>query len=140
MISDRIDQSRKAKQRAVIFLATFGVSLLFPILGSVLNRQGEVLPVAGSLDVLVAFAAFAAFVFLSAAGKHQGREGLGEPLLRLLPYISSVPLLLIGLYFLGVRLNWEILLIGLGWRYWLLLSALPYLLAAFRKETATREP
>jgi hypothetical protein len=32
-----------------------------------------------------------------------------------------------------VEINWQILLIGLGWRYWLLTMTIPYLVEAFSK-------
>jgi hypothetical protein len=50
-----------------------------------------------------------------------------------LQFSSSVPLLLLVLFFTGIKLNWEILLVGLAWRYWLFLSALPFLVKAFQK-------
>jgi hypothetical protein len=49
-------------------------------------------------------------------------------------YIFTLPLLLIVLFLIKLELNWQVLLIGLGWRSWLLLMALPHLVASLSKQ------
>jgi hypothetical protein len=44
-------------------------------------------------------------------------------------WIATIPLLLFVLYVLGLKLKWDVLLIGLGWRTWYLVTVLPFLVA-----------
>jgi hypothetical protein len=57
-------------------------------------------------------------------------------------WVASVPLLLFVLYALGVRLKWDVLLIGLGWRTWYLVTVLPFLVTVRRRglRPADRQP
>lgn len=45
-------------------------------------------------------------------------------------WLAVVPLLLFPIYLTGVSLKWDVLLIGLGWRSWYLVTVLPYLVVA----------
>ena len=48
---------------------------------------------------------------------------------------AYAPLLLLVLFFLlADRVQWDVLLIGLAWRAWLLLYALPFWLQAWREQ------
>jgi hypothetical protein len=129
-----IDKSPKEHKRtAAAFLVLFALSLCFPLIGAVVNNEGKQLPIAGSFDVLIATACFLLFIRLSWLGKHQQEVLSTGKLHKALQFSSSVPLLLLVLFFTGIKLNWEILLVGLAWRYWLFLSALPFLVKAFQK-------
>jgi hypothetical protein len=51
---------------------------------------------------------------------------------------ANVLLVLLVLFFAaGDRIDWQVLLVGLGWRAWLLAYALPAWLAARRHEDVT---
>jgi hypothetical protein len=121
------------KTIAIVFIIFLAVSYSFPIIASIVNKQGSVLPIIGSLDVFVAIVCFVLFILISQIVKQQKNISLNIKTQTITQYISSMPLLLIILYFMGIKLNWQILLIGLGWRYWLLIIAIPYLVAAFQK-------
>jgi hypothetical protein len=41
---------------------------------------------------------------------------------------SVIPILLICFFIAGDRINWQVLIVGLAWRGWLLLHTLPYLI------------
>jgi hypothetical protein len=43
--------------------------------------------------------------------------------------LSVIPVLLIGFFIAGDRINWQVLIVGLAWRGWLLLYTLPYLIS-----------
>lgn len=43
--------------------------------------------------------------------------------------LSVIPVLLIAFFIAGDRINWQVLIVGLAWRGWLLLSTLPYLIS-----------
>ena len=45
-------------------------------------------------------------------------------------WLAVVPLILFVLFAVGVRLKWYVLLIGLGWRSWYLVTILPLLFVA----------
>ena len=40
-----------------------------------------------------------------------------------------IPVLLIGFFIAGDRIDWQVLIVGLAWRGWLLLYTLPYLIS-----------
>lgn len=44
--------------------------------------------------------------------------------------LGVVPALLVLFFVAGERVDWEILVVGLAWRGWLLIYTLPYLVAA----------
>ena len=48
--------------------------------------------------------------------------------------LGSVPLVLfVGFLLVGDRLDWDVLLVGLGWRAWLLISVFPARLALWTR-------
>jgi hypothetical protein len=50
--------------------------------------------------------------------------------------VSVIPLLIAAYLVVGSGVNWTVLIIGLGWRAWLLLYSAPYLMAALRVPAA----
>ena len=42
---------------------------------------------------------------------------------------SVIPVLLVGFFIAGDRIDWQVLIVGLAWRGWLLLYTLPYLIS-----------
>jgi hypothetical protein len=50
---------------------------------------------------------------------------------------SVIPVLLIGFFVAGDRIDWQVLSVGLAWRGWLLLYTLPYLISV-TTDTTTR--
>ena len=115
----------------ILFIVLFSVSMLFPVVASVVNKSGAILAI-GYFDVAIAFLCFLVFFLLVLNGRRDDPHITYKARL-ITEYIVTVPLILIALYFIGIEVNWEILLIGLGWRFWLLIMAVPYLVAPLHK-------
>lgn len=110
-----------------LFVTLFSVSLLFPVVASVQNTHNETHSAAGIIDVSIA----ASLLVIYAIFRQSHTEEFSIKDLKvaydLTSKLAAIPLLLILLYFLKAPVNWEILLIGIGWRFWLLIACIPYL-------------
>ncbi len=122
------------KQLGVLFIVLFSISLLFPIVAAVFNTRNEVSLTAGILDVAIAFFCFLLYVLLTAVNGKPTEPVILMKIQKLTEYLVAAPLVLISLFFLSIQVNWVVLLIGLGWRWWLLIMALPYLVSLFHKK------
>jgi hypothetical protein len=120
-------------------VALFVVSTAFPVVAGILNadRPPRWLGIA---DVAVAAVLFVVAVMVVSGVRNAIGDGhrigaflVGQRL------TGVIPLLLVGYFVLGPRINWVVLVIGLAWRAWLLFYTLPSLLAALRSD-ATRAP
>ncbi|MGM9511686.1 hypothetical protein ACS5NO_28380 [Larkinella sp. GY13] len=118
-----------------LFLGLFSVSLLFPITASIVNQTGQVYWVAGSVDVSVAFLCLFVSIVLITTENQMDTPAMLEKRLKVLTYLFNLPLVILAIYFLGIKLNWEVLLIGLGWRVWLFTMTLPYVIRAFYRKS-----
>ena len=49
---------------AILFVVLFTISLFFPIIGSIINREERIISVLGVLDVVIAVACFIVFLLL----------------------------------------------------------------------------
>lgn len=131
---------RNRKLLGKLFTGLFIISLLFPITASVVNQENEVYITGGIFDVAVAGLCFILYVCLSTGNKIPADRASLQQLQHMNQYILSIPLLLIVLFLTGIQLNWQVLLVGLGWRSWLLAVALPYLLSIFNNQPAHQVP
>ena len=126
---------KQNKTLGIIFIISFFISTLFPIVAGVSNiNENAKIGYLGYLDVAIAFFCFLFFVLLSMINYKQKDAITTSKAQKITEYISAIPLILICLYLMGVKLNWDIFLIGIGWRFWLLIIALPYLVSAFTKD------
>jgi hypothetical protein len=89
--------------------------------------------IAGSFDVEIALGCFILFFILRMINSKNIDEKIITRTKRIVEYIAAIPVILVVLYFAGITINWTVLLIGLAWRFWLLVMALPYIIAAFRQ-------
>ncbi|HEY0776385.1 MAG TPA: hypothetical protein VGD56_00325 [Gemmatirosa sp.] len=114
---------------ARICVALFAVSSAFPIIAGGTNQQRP-LGWLGVADVGLAAALVGAVALLATrarravADRHRvaafrGTQGL----------LGLIPLFLATYFVAGPRVNWTVLVIGLAWRGWLLVSTLPFLAA-----------
>jgi hypothetical protein len=111
-------------------VALFALSTAFPLTASLLgdNRRP---PWLGTMDV-----AFAAILFVSAVLVAVRARTFVTDRHRVAAFHTSqvvfatVPLLLAVFFIAGERVDWDVLVIGLAWRGWLLLYTLPFLIAA----------
>lgn len=110
-----------ARYVRVLFWPLFFVSLLFPILAGfrIIGAENRL---AGYLDVFIAFLLFACLVVIQASF-----PGMKKNAVQQYKTASGVILLAVAVYFLfPERFLWDVLLIGLGWRLWLLFQVLPH--------------
>jgi hypothetical protein len=105
----------------------------FPIIASAMNRSNNILEIAGFFDVAIAILCFVLFAALYNINAKHVDDKIISGTKKIVEYIAIVPLILIALYLSGLTINWAILLIGLGWRFWLLIMAIPYIIAAFQR-------
>jgi hypothetical protein len=110
----------------------FAVSTAFPVVACLLDAASRS-RLLGAADITVAVVLLAATFVLVARmnGRVTGDDqrtafAASQVVLTLVPF-------LLALYFVvGSRIDWTVLVIGLSWRAWLLISALPSLAAARR--------
>jgi len=114
------------KKLSYAFIILFTISTFFPIVASVVNRKGISI-FAGISDVGIALGCFVLYALLTVKIKKvDGAEGKSR---KIMQYAAASPLILICIFFIGVDIRWDILLLGLGWRFWLLIMAIPLLVA-----------
>lgn len=111
-----------------VFWPLYFVSLLFPILAG-LKVIGAENPVIGYIDVFIAFLLFLCLIVIERNFKMVKPDAV-----RRYKTVSVVFLLaIVGYFIFQDRLLWDVLLIGLGWRLWLLFQVLPH---DFQKQEA----
>ena len=115
-------------------IALFALSTAFPIAAALIDEARRP-PWLGGADVVLA-----AITFLSAAVVATRGRALVTDRHRVAAYHTSqvvfaaVPLLLAVFFVVGERVDWDVLVIGLAWRGWLLLYTLPFLVALLEVE------
>ena len=109
-------------------IALFALSTAFPIAAALIDEDRR--PPWLGADVVIA-----AITFLSAAIVATRGRALVTDRHRVAAYHTSqvvfatVPLLLAVFFVVGERVDWDVLVVGLAWRGWLLLYTLPFLVA-----------
>jgi hypothetical protein len=116
---------------SITFIILFTISTIFPIIASVINKDGVAMN-AGYYDVGIALICFVIYASLVIRIKQPGAAVVVRSQ-KIIQYIAIAPLILICLYFIRVDISWQILLIGLGWRFWLLVMAVPYLVEGLQR-------
>jgi hypothetical protein len=110
-------------------VALFALSSTFPIAAGLLGERRRP-PWLGAADVVIA-----AITFLLAAMVAARARTLVDDRHRVAAFHASqvvfaaIPLLLAAFFVAGGRVDWDVLVIGLAWRGWLLLYTLPSLVA-----------
>jgi len=119
--------STRSLGRVCILL--FAVSTAFPVVAGFRNTQTPSRWL-GLADVGVA-ALLLAVVFTVASRVHTKVSNDD----RLIAFrvsqalFSAIPVLLVVFFIAGDRIDWQVLIVGLAWRGWLLLYTLPYLIS-----------
>jgi hypothetical protein len=119
--------SRPQSGRSLAFfgLVLFGVSLLFPVAAGLLRAE-QMPQWLGWLDVGLAVAMALMLMRIDSAGRT-----LVDDRARLAAHLL---LLLLILFFLAAdRVRWDVLLVGLAWRFWLGADVLPAGLALWNR-------
>lgn len=114
-------------------IGLFAVSTAFPIVAGTMPsvQQYELI---GLVDVGVAFALIMIAAIVASRARHRVNDThqlIAQRVSRVV--VTVIPGLLVLFFVAGDRLDWTVLLVGLGWRAWLLLYTLPYLAAALRE-------
>ena len=118
---------------AVATAIMFCVSMGFPLAAAVYPGAQGLPRAIGMLDVTIAFALVIMAMILHARTLSKVTKEDHEAAYRAQRVLIHVILVLLVLFFLaGDRIAWNIGLIGLAWRSWLLLYTLPAWYAALR--------
>lgn len=120
---------------AWVCVLLFAVSSAFPILASFLYTDVDQPPPSwvGIADVLTGAALFATTAWVVHRRQHAVTNADRIEAFHLSQVVFAiVPALLIVFFVAGDRIRWPVLVIGMAWRGWLLLYALPYLVSATR--------
>jgi hypothetical protein len=115
------------------------LSLAFPLVAGTVPGQ---LPTwVGVLDVAVALALLATAGGITVVAREQIDGPVRETSYRFYRALATAPLILIvAFWLLGDHIKWDVLLIGLGWRTWLLVYCFPAWLALWTHRPRERQP
>jgi hypothetical protein len=115
------------------FVVLFAVSTAFPIVAAVL--PGDVAPpLMGALDVGLAALTVIVAVTLESRSRETVTEGDRAAAWRVTRLGTTSLLALLVVFFVAPStFRWDILLVGLAWRAWLLIWVLPAVVAALRR-------
>lgn len=116
---------------AYSYLSLFLLSCMFPVVASLINSYTPPLWV-GIVDVVIAFLlVFAGFLLFVLTQKIN--IAVEKKVLSVVLSVSSLPMFLLLLFFTNVLvIQWDILLPGLAWRYWLFLMVVTPLVKILR--------
>ena len=113
------------------FLVLLAVSTAFPILGFFLFRYG--ITELGIVDVGIASITIVAAFTLEGRARSVVSEADRATSWRLVRIGATGALVLLGIFFIVPERNWDVLVIGLVWRAWLLIWVLPSVVASLRQ-------
>ncbi len=114
------------------FLVLFAVSTAFPVVASLLPPPGTSLAL-GALDVLVAAVIVGLGFAIENAARNRVPGDESRVAWQVVRILATVPLLLLVVFFVRSDiLRWDVLLVGLAWRTWLILWVLPSVVAILR--------
>jgi hypothetical protein len=136
-----LNQSQIGVMRvATLVLAVlFGVSVALLVWASTLAAAipPGTITWQGVVDVATAFT----LVILGALLTMRANELVGRTALRTAHGVATVlvPLVLVAMWLYAAKLQWNVLLVGLAWRMWLLLYALPAVIAVWRPSRRSRQ-
>jgi hypothetical protein len=116
----------------------FALSSAFPIAAALLGESRRPLWL-DTADVAVATCLFVSTVMVAVRARTRVTDEHRITAFHTSQVVfAMVPLLLAVFFVVGGRVDWTVLVIGLAWRGWLLLYALPFLVALL-EEGETRE-
>jgi len=123
---------RSLRWLVVLGAALWIVSLAFPVVAS-LVETADLPRWVGVLDVALAGAVMLVMGVLTLCSQGRIDARAQQRSYRVYRGALHLPLLLLLIFFLvGERIKWNILLIGLAWRTWVLLTVLPAALALWQ--------
>ena len=125
----RAARARLGPRAAQAFVALFGVSTAFPVVAALLPSSATP-GLLGALDVIVAAAVIVTGFVIESAARDHVTDDDRRIAWRVVRVLANLPLLLLILFFVRADIvRWDVLLVGLAWRSWLLLWVLPSVVA-----------
>jgi hypothetical protein len=128
------DRSKKSRWLFGATIVVFAVSTLFPIAAALAPIDAPLW--IGIIDVILAASLFLLLILLHREVGQTSQEARARTY-EVCRWVAALPLLLFVVFVLGVRIKWEVLLPGLGWRGFYLVVALPSLLSLAQRKKAT---
>jgi hypothetical protein len=107
----------KKTWRLTTFCVFFTVSLAIPIAAAITNISSSKV---GYMDIVIALVliSFALIIHMKRSAHKQ--KGSRKFIITLYKALLSIPILLLILFLMNLPLRWDVLLMGLAWRFWLL--------------------
>jgi len=113
-----------------LFCGSFLISLIFLIVASVINcSYGLTEHIDPFIALILVILAMVIYVKRSA----NKRKGSRKLTINIYKVIFSIFLILLVAFLMELQIKWNILLVGLTWRFWLLSLILEELVALYRK-------
>lgn len=111
------------------YASMFVLSTAFPVAASLLPATA-VSRAMGLLDGAVALVLVVVGIYIVSVNPTTPEESVRHRVIAWYRVTGAVPLVLLVIFFLaGSHVRWDILLVGLAWRGWLLMYSLPAMLA-----------
>jgi hypothetical protein len=127
-------RSRLGPQAAQAFVVLFLLSTAFPVAAGLLPLSA-VSNALGVLDVVVAGVVLVLGFAIESAAREQVTDDDRRLAWRVVRVLANVPLLLLIVFFVRSDIvRWDVLLVGLAWRTWLLLWVLPSIVALLKRD------
>jgi hypothetical protein len=124
---------RSNRTLAIATAAMFCISTVFPMVAALLGDPAALPRIVGVTDVVVAFALVIMAMTLYARTQGKVTRDAQDAAYRAYRLLMHVILALLVVFFLfGDRIAWNIGLVGLAWRAWLLLYTLPAFYTALK--------
>lgn len=124
--------------RVMLFCTVFAVSLTIPIIVSLTNLP--LFGFIGYIDALLAIILLVLSIIFHINRPNKRKKGSRRIIANIYKALLTVPVILAGLFLLGLRLKWDVLLLGLAWRFWLLASVLDDLVQTYKKTNSRNLP
>jgi hypothetical protein len=116
--------------RFKFFCGSFLTSLLFLIIASVMNFSYGFIEYT---DILIALVLVILAIVIYVKRSTNKKKGSRKLTIGIYKSIFFVILILLLLFLIDLRIKWNILLVGLAWRFWLLSLILEELVDLYRK-------
>ena len=118
---------------AIATAVMFGISTVFPVVAALSSDAAALPRIVGVADGILAFALVILAMILHVRTQAKVTRDAQEAAYRAYRVLMHVILALLAVFFLfGDRIAWNIGLVGLAWRAWLLLYTLPAWYTALR--------
>ncbi len=119
----------------LVFCGLFALSVVFLIVASTQPFSYSLIAYIESCSAVV-IVLLSIFIYMRRSS-HKFR-GLRKLTIQVYRTLITIPILLIFVYFTDCSIRWDVLLIGLGWRFWILSIVLEELAQIFLRSRSQR--